>query len=74
MYTSNIIHLIQKIYRSCASNISGTQPVEMAAQYPIMKLIGNKGCGVALLNKLRHSPCLEIILVIFCNNSCQVLL
>ena len=24
MYTSNIIHLIQKIYRYCASNISGT--------------------------------------------------
>ena len=24
MYTSNIIHLIQKIYRSCANIISGT--------------------------------------------------
>ena len=24
MYTSNIIHLMQKIDRSCASNISGT--------------------------------------------------
>ena len=39
-----------------------------------MKEIGSKGCGVALLNKLRHSPCLGIIFVIFCNNSCQVLL
>ena len=25
MYSSNIIHLMQKIYRSCDSNISGTQ-------------------------------------------------
>ena len=32
-----------------------------------MKEIGSKGCGVALLNKLRHSPCLKIISVIFCN-------
>ena len=39
-----------------------------------MKEIGSKGCGVVLLNKLRHSPCLGIIFVIFCNNSCQVLL
>ena len=39
-----------------------------------MKEIGSKGCGVALLNKLRHSPCLKIISVIFCNNACQVAL
>ena len=40
----------------------------------IMSVTKNKGCGVALLNKLRHSPCLKIISVIFCNNACQVAL
>ena len=58
----------------CDSNISGTLKPHSSIFYLIMKEIGSKGCGVALLNKLRHSPCLGIIFVIFCNNSCQVLL
>ena len=40
----------------------------------IMSITKNKGCGVALLNKYRHSSCPNIISVIFCNNVCQVLL
>ena len=34
---------------------------------PSLLITINDGCGVALLNNLRHSPCLEIILVILCN-------
>ena len=48
--------------------------LKRSAEYFIMSITKNKGCGVALLNKLRHFPCLGIIFVIFCNNSCQVLL
>ena len=33
-------------------------------------ITSKKGCGVALLNNLRHSSSLKIISVIFCNISC----
>ena len=67
-------------HSSCAATTYVT--VKLVAQsmliliryYLIMSVTKNKGCGVALLNKLRHSPCLKIISVIFCNNACQVLL
>ena len=35
-----------------------------------MCITSKKGCGVALLNNLRHSSSLKIISVIFCNISC----
>ena len=65
---------------SCAATIYVT--LKLVAQFIliliriwiIMSVTKNKGCGVALLNKLRHSPCLKIISVIFCNNACQVAL
>ena len=65
---------------SCATTTHVT--VKLVAQFIlipirlwiIMSITKNKGCGVALLNKHRHSPCPKIISAIFCNNSCQVLL
>ena len=72
MFISNIIHFAQKTTTICDSNISGTFKPHFALCHPIMNITRNKGCGVALLNNLRHSSCLDIIFVIFCNNFCQV--
>ena len=74
MFIPILGHLGPKSTSQCDSNISGTFKPHSSIFYLIMKEIGSIGCGVALLNKLRHSPCLGIIFVIFCNNSCQVLL
>ena len=74
MYTSNIIDFAPNATTYVTVILVAHNRLKRSYEYFIMSITRNKGCGVALLNNLRHFPCLGIIFVIFCKNFCQVLL